>query len=353
MNLKESYQAVLAGEKPERLPLYVANMSDFLQFYYGISACKFVDDADSNVDVTIRFAQEFNIASVAPAAYIFFGCGPETGVKWTFTGDSLPGFSGTVINNLDDLEKFKIPTKATGYFKTYIEVLSQLNEKIGNSVFLQSFPLGPFAIACFMRGIENAILDPLKNLPFYKKCMAKFVEHSKFLVEQVLKLELPGNILNEIFLSPDMIGPQYYDQHILPYDEAVSQYFRARNQKIPNAFSIFIGKPGDPKSQKTGKLLFNHFFGTKESLDVIREGMQHNIPGFPAIVTLSGRMMATWQTEEVIEFLKAGIKIIRDEFGKYPAIRLTSLQPANKSAAFKMAETLHAIRDYLSSVKLL
>lgn len=352
MNPKDTYLSVLNGEKPDRLPLYVANMSDFLQFYYGISAREFVDNPDTHVEFTMQCAEEFKFGCVAPVAYILFGCGPEMGVNWRFVGDNLPGFVEAVIKEKKDLEKVKIPSRPSGYFNNYLQILKKLKKKIGKKAYLLSFVLGPFANACFLRGLEETLLDPLIDLPFYQSYMPKCVELSKFLGEHILDIELPVNILNEIFLSPDIINPDYFHQYIAPYDNAVCKHFQKRNQNLPNSYAAFMGDPGDLESQKAGRILFDHYFGTKESLDVIRKGIQYAIPGYPAIITLSGRMMATWPKSDIIDFLEEGLNLLVREKKKYPAIRLTSLQPPNKEEAFKMAEKIRTINDFIDSYKL-
>ncbi len=352
MTPKENYQAVLKRKKPERLPIYAANMSDFLQQYYGISARDFVDDPDEHVAVTIKGVEDFGFACVAPVAYILFGAGPEMGVRWRFSGDSLPGPVEGLIKTEADLPKASVPRRPGGYFKNYLEILRKLRELLGDRVYIMGFALGPHSTSVFFRGMEQSLIDPLANPALFQKYMAKCVDLSIFFGTHVLKVGLPNAVLLEVFVSPDLIGPEYYHQHVAPYDEQVVQYFKDRGLSLPNSFGAFMGRAGDKESQKMGRYLYDHFYGSKESLNVVRQAMAHDLQGFPAILTLSGRMMVEWPSNDITEFLKEGLELMVRENHQYPAVRLTSLQPPDRREAFDMADKIRAVREVVDSFPL-
>ena len=352
MKPKENYLAVLSGNKPHRLPIYVANTSDFLQHYYNISAREFVEDPDAHADVTIKGAEDFGFACVAPVAYILLGAGPEMGVKWEFSGDTLPGTVGGLIKTENDLSKIFIPSRPSGYFKNYLKILRKLKKRAGDRICFLGFGLGPHSTAGFLRGMQQSLMDPLIDQRLYKRYMPLCVDLSIFFATHVLDVGLPGTVLLEVFLSPDLIGPDYYHQYIAPYDDQVVTFFNNRGLNLPNSFGPFMGKPGDKESQKVGRYLYDHFFGTKESLEVVRKAIDFDLPGFPPIITLSGRMMVEWSIGEITDFLKEGLDFIVDKNHRYPAIRLTSLQPPNRPAALEMAEKIRAVKEVVDSFRI-
>jgi hypothetical protein len=352
MNLKENYLTVLQGRKPERLPIYVANMSDFLQHYYHISARQFVNDPELHAEVTIKSADEFGFACVAPVAYILFGAGPEMGVDWRFSGNNLPGNIGGIIKDQRDVARIKVPDEPSGYFKNYLEILRLLKDRAGKRIFFLGFAMGPYSTAAFLRGIQESLTDPLIDQVLFRNYMDRCVELSIFFGTQVLEVGLPGTVLLEIFLSPDLIQPDYYHKHIAGYIDRVVSHFQARGISLPNALGPFMGRPWNRESQRLGRLMYDHFYGSKESLDVVRQALQYALPGFPAIITLSGRMMVEWPIHDITDFLSQGLDIVVHENRRYPSVRLTSLQPPDRPAALIMADKIRAVVETVNSCQL-
>jgi hypothetical protein len=60
-------------------------------------------------------------------------------------------------------------------------------------------------------------------------------------------------------------------------------------------------------------------------------------------------MMAVWPADDVIAYVRKGLKLFIDEHGLFPTLRLTSLQPPNPESARLMAEKIHRINDVLDA----
>ena len=353
MTPKENYIAVFKGEKPDQIPIYGTNLIEFLHFYYDVPLKVLLDDPDIHVDVTARSVQEFGFDCVVPATgFVFFGCGPEIGVHWEFMDDNLPGTVGGLINSEDDLSKITVPSSPSGYFFNYIQTLSKLNKQIGDTVFVLGLILGPFSTACFLRGMENAILDPLVNNEFYKKYMQLSVDFSLYFGKQILGVGLPACSLLEIFVSPDLIGSEYYHKHVASYDNHVCSHFEKAGFTVPNTYSPFMGKPEDKESQRVGRDMYDYFWGTKESIEVISRAIKHSIPGYPGIISMSGKMLVNWSADDIMDFLKEALKLLVEENQMYPAIRLASLQTASREEAQDVAEKVKMIIDIAHSYPL-
>ncbi len=353
MTPKENYMAVSRGEKPDQIPIYATNMIEFLHFYYDVPIRTLLDDPDIHVDVTARSVQEFGFDCVVPGiAFILFGCGPEIGVEWEFLGHNLPGTIGGLINSEDDISKITIPSSPSGYFFNYIQILSKLNKRIGDTVFVLGFVLGPFSTACFLRGIENTMLDAVDNVELFKKYIPLCVDFSIHFGKHVLEVGLPTCPLLEIFVSPDLIGSEYYHKNVAPYDNQVCSHFEKAGLTVPNTYSPFMGNPGDKESQRVGRDMYDYFWGTKESIEVIRRAIKHSIPGYPGIISMSGRMLVEWSADDIMDFLKEALNLLVKENQMYPAIRLASLQTASREETQDVAEKLKMIIDIAHSYPL-
>ena len=343
MNPKERYLASAMGQKPDKPPVYVGSYDAFLRHYYGMTARQFTDDPEANAEYTTRFLDEFSICGTIPAVtYIMFGCGPETGVKWEFAADNAPAAVEGPIKTMEDLEHWQVPTEPSGYFKLHLDTIKLINEKVGSRVFLMGLSAAPHTNAGFLRGVEQSLLDAMKNPDFYDALMNKCVQHSIYIREQVLKIGLPTVTFFDIFVTPQMMSPDFYHMHVAPYNKKVIDYFAPKGDVVIDTMAPFMGKKGDLASQKQGRFFFDYLFGTKESLDVIK-AIAPNVPMQSIYVTLSGRMMNTWPVDKTLDFLKQGLDYVVG-LGKYPQIQLVSIDTMDKEAAQLCAEKLRRIQ---------
>ena len=115
---------------------------------------------------------------------------------------------------------------------------------------------------------------------------------------------------------------------------------------IPNSNAAFMGEPGKHQSYQDGKSIYEYYFGTRESLDVIRAASRFMLPGFPRLVSLSGNALVHWSLDEILDFLRGGLDFFVKERKEYPSIFLASLQSEDTEHAPYVAEKLRAIADF-------
>ena len=104
-----------------------------------------------------------------------------------------------------------------------------------------------------------------------------------------------------------------------------------------------------PQSQRDGGLIYDYYFGTRESIEAIKDASKYMMPGFPRFVSLSGNALATWPLDRILAFLKAGLDYFIIERKEYPCIFLASIQAENNAKAFDVAQKLKAIDQFRSS----
>jgi hypothetical protein len=345
MNGKNSYAAVLNGERPSKIPIRVANYNMFVCHYYGITIQEYLDDPAMNARVVVKFLKEFRVDSIkAGIGYIFYGCGPEMGPTWHFPESEFPVCVKGIIDEPGDLAKIAIPAFPTGYFKKFLEINRRVRDLVGKEVFLGVSVLGPFSAMCFLRGYEQLLMDMVLDLTFFTELMKKGEEVSIYIGRHCHELELPWINLMEIFLIPGIINPTFYHEHIAPHDEAVRNFFLPLS--LPNSNGAFMGFPGGAENLREGKLLYDYYFGNLESLEVVRTASKYALPGYPRLVTLSGRALVTWPIDRILAFLKDGLDYFIRERGEYAAINLASVQAATLQEAEGIAEKLKALMQF-------
>ena len=351
MTPRERVAATISGKKPDKLPIMVANSNTFICQHYGISVEDFLTKPDLCAGGNIRFIEEFEIDyCLTVNGYILYGCGPELGVGWQFVENNFPGFVETPIKSEADVDKISVPSEPSGYFKHYIDVIKRVNDAIGETYHLSVSILGPFAVACFLRGIEDALVDTIMNPDFFKAYMERCTELSAYFGKNILSTGLRSPILNEIFLSPEMIRPDTYHSLIAPYDLEVQR--RLGPENAPNSLAAFMGKPHDRESQKGGASLYRAFYGVGESLDAIKAAMQYRLPGFPFPASISGRALNSWDSREIIAFLKEALDFLIHEEGLYPSITLISVQAESEENASDIADKINEIKAFRDTYEL-
>ena len=337
------------GEKPDKLPLIVINSNTFTCLHYGITIEEYISDSHKCADVHIRFIQDFGIdCAMVAAAYIFYGTGPEIGVQWEFTDGNFPGAVKGFVESEKNLSGLQVPSKPSGYFKTYLETIKLVNQALGDTHYLTANLIGPFTVACFLRGIEHTLIDTLMNPDLFEKLMKFSTGFSVYVGEAMRDIAgLRNPVLNEIFLAPEMIRPDVYHEQIAPYDIEVQK--RLGPIPPPNSFA-FMGKPGDRQSQKIAVSLNQAFFGVGESIEAIKDATRGSKPaGYPFPVGVSGRALSSWGIDRILSFLKEAIDFLISEKGIYPSINLPSVQTDTPKKTEEMVNKLNAVNEFRNS----
>jgi len=343
MTPRERVALATRGQKPDKLPIMVANSNTFICQYYGMSVEEFLTDPQLCTEGNIKFTREFAVDyNLCVNGYILYGCGPELGVEWKFVGDNFPGFVNGPLKSEEDLSRIEVPSEPSGYFKQYLEVMRRLNQAIGQEYHLSVSILGPFAVACFLRGIEEALKDTLVNRDFARKYLKVCTDLSVYFGKQILATGLGNPILNEIFLTPQMIRPDVFHELIAPFDQEVQR--RLEPGKAPNSLAAFMGQPHDPESQKGGASLYKAFFGVGESIESIKAAINFRLPGMPFPASISGRALNSWSSREIVDYLKEALDFLVKGQGLYPSITLVSVQAESRENALDIAEKMNAVK---------
>ena len=351
MTPRERVAKALKGEKPDKLPIMVANSNTFICQYYGMTVREFLMDADLSTKGNIRFTEEFEIDyNLCVNGYILYGCGPELGCEWKYAGTDFPGFIKGPMQKKEDLERIKVPSKPSGYFAHYLEVIRRVNSALGDRHHISVSILGPFAVACFLRGIQEALLDTIEDSEFFHQYMKKCTDFSVYFGKQILATGIKNPILNEIFLTPEMIRPDTYHELIAPYDCLVQDSLGPKN--APNSLAAFMGRQNDTESQKAGRKLYKAFFSGVDSLEQLKKIMTHRLPGMPFPASISGIFLDSKPDEEILDYLHSILDYLVKDLGLYPSILLVSVQAESPEKAGIIARKIKKIQALRDNYKL-
>lgn len=351
MSPNERINKILCQERPDRLPVMLGPTNEFVCHYYDITPEEYCSNAGACSTAFIRLFRDFGVDSavIAPG-YIFYGCGPEMGVDWQFADGYFPGFRKGPIDSEKDIDKIIVPKEPLGYFKNYLEALYRVRNELKDQYHCVANILGPFGIACFLRGVENTLLDTMMNPNFFNAYMQKSTDLCIFFGKKIIETGIPNTILNEIFLTPQMMRPDMYHKMVRPFDEKAQANLGEKN--TPNVMGSFMGKYNDKASQDGGKLLYNSFFGLDITIETLENAIEFNLPGRPFPLCISGQIFDEWETGNILSFFKEALNFLVQKKGFYPAINIASMMAHSKKDAADKAEKLNSIIGFVQSYKL-
>lgn len=351
MNSIERFNCLLSQKRPDKIPIRLGNYNVFMTHYYRMSIRDYLENPSLNADLFVQMVEEFEFDSIKPGlGYILYGCGPEMGPTWEFPDDNFPAATRGVIDGAEDIDRVDIPAEPEGYFKNFLDINRRVKAAIGHKTHLGVSILGPFSSVAFLRGYDRLLMDMILDPALFTRLMKKGEAVSTYIGRHCMALKLHWTNLLEIFLIPGMINPQAYHRLIAPHCATVCR--NLSDPPIPNSMAAFMGQPENPESYHDGKTIYEYYFGTQESMEIIRSASRNMLPGFPRLVSLSGNALVHWTISEILSFLQKGLDYFTKERGEYPSIFLPSLQSESPAQAPEVAEKLRAIADFRNAYDL-
>jgi len=161
---------------PDRIPVY-AQIHEFTLNELGIPAKTFYTTPEILTPATLEITERYGI-DVGIVDYDVYNIEAEgLGQKVIYFADHVPDVDRRVplITGPDDLHKIKTPDFDTvGRFAKIIEIQSLYVKLTGLQPALQF--CAPFSLAANIRGVENLIMDMLRNPEFSRGLFDAIVE---------------------------------------------------------------------------------------------------------------------------------------------------------------------------------
>jgi len=90
------------------------------------------------------------------------------------------------------------------------------------------------------------------------------------------------------------------------------------------------------------KLPFNRIISSSRQpfpLEVI-------VPGFPHLVSISGKALVNWSIDQILDYLRNGLNHFKNERGVIPSIFIASVQASNHELAINIAKKIRSIHRF-------
>ena len=160
--------------------------------------------------------------------------GSMMGLPWHFDGTGYPRFDydHPPIEKPEDLNDAEMPNFYTsGLMPLILRMYEEMNELLDDD-FLAKFPdwlMGPFGVACEMRGFSNFLLDLMLEPKFAAELLTFVAESRKRWTKQrdeYLGLPSPsrGTMGNDDVACPTL-SPKIYANQILPFERDLHDFY--------------------------------------------------------------------------------------------------------------------------------
>ncbi|KUO53345.1 MAG: hypothetical protein APF76_08880 [Desulfitibacter sp. BRH_c19] len=231
---RERVSKAIKLEKPDVVPVapYMGNYGARLA---GVPISKYCTDGEKMAEAQYTawtiLGQDMLVVQ-SDNYYIAEGFGITIDLEY----DSTPTLKKPVINELEDINKLKVPNPLSdGRMPVYLKAISILAKKMQDKVTIRGTGTGPFSLASHLMGTERFLMElaMTKHDPDGKsaKLLRKLMQLTTEALTEFAKAEIDAGAhivqAGDSLASIDVISPKMYEEWAFPYEK---QFFQEINQ---------------------------------------------------------------------------------------------------------------------------
>lgn len=226
MNSKERIEALLKGEKIDRIPAVPLIFNHGARII-GEPVSKFNSDVDTMVKGNIaayrKYGSDLIIIFTTTATLA-----ESMGTKLKFPYDDVPHVEVPIVQEEKNIDLIKIPDPyIDGRLPIYLEAAKRIKEEVGDEVNLSVAVAGPFTNAAHLRGTERFILDTYKNKKLVDNLLKQSIKAAKVFIDELAKLDAIPLIVEPV-ASTNLISPKQFKEFALPYLQEMVSYIHSK-----------------------------------------------------------------------------------------------------------------------------
>lgn len=231
MTSHERYQAVMARQIPDRVPVEMHNFLVTARLMGVTNYADFFRDgeamAEGQIQAWKRFGHDILCLENGTAA-LAQACGVEV----IYQKSSAPVATRPAIHSLDEVDKLTVPDPFTNpILSELLKCTRIVAQEIGDqAVIMGRGDQGPFSLACEIRGMEPFMMDlatceqPEKIHRLLEYCLEVSERYCAAQIEVGAHLTSIGDSPS----GPDMLSPRMYRKWAQPYVQRLAEHLRAR-----------------------------------------------------------------------------------------------------------------------------
>lgn len=233
--------------KPDVVPVapYMGNYGARLG---GVSLSVYCQDGEKMAEAQYtaweKLGQDVVVAQ-SDNYYIAQGFGMEV----DFHHDSTPTFKKPAINELEDINKLKVPNPLTdGRMPVYLKAINLLSKKLKEKVAIRGTGTGPFSLASHLMGTERFLLELAYAQRDPEGERAKLLRLLMDMTTEALirfakaQLEAGADLVQagDSLASIDVISPKMYEQWAYPYEKRFFNEIKEHMKKYDGSAILHI-----------------------------------------------------------------------------------------------------------------
>jgi MtaA/CmuA family methyltransferase len=217
MNSRDRFQAVLAGETPDTVPIIPV-----LDGYYAPRVIgRANDDCWLNGDCLAEAlsAALCNFGYDGAVAEMGLGSNPNVlGCPLEVKGNEVPLVVETVVNSREDLEKIVVPDP---WADGKMEPVKKLVEAVGTDSVVLGTVRSPFEYAATVRGLVEFMTDFYRDPQLVRDLIAACRPATLAVGSALAVAGVDALVIKDSFASSSMISPAHYQEFVFPSEAEV------------------------------------------------------------------------------------------------------------------------------------
>jgi uroporphyrinogen-III decarboxylase len=220
MNGYERLMAMIEGEAVDRVPLMPITMM-FAGDLAGIPYGEYTADYRKLVEAQILTAERFGfdyVSCISDPAREAADCG----AKVQFYENQPPAIDEThaLLADKKVLASLKAPDPlGGGRMHDRVQAAALFKERVGGQLLIEGWIEGPCAEAADLRGINSLMVDFFDDPPFVRD-LFEFIVGMELAFAKA-QIEAGADILGMGDAAASLVGPQIYEQFVLPYERRI------------------------------------------------------------------------------------------------------------------------------------
>ena len=225
MNGRQRTLAVLEGRTADRLPLMPITMM-FAGDQIGAEYGKYAADYRVLVDAQTHTAEKFDfdyVSCISDPTREAADCGAA--IQYFDNQPPAVDETAALLADKQTLAALKIPDPLAGRMHDRVRAAALFKKRVGDEKLIEGWIEGPCAEAADLRGINTLMIDFFDDPGFVRELFDFAIEMElRFARAQV---EAGVDIMGVGDAAASLVGPQIYEEFVLPYEKKMVDGLRA------------------------------------------------------------------------------------------------------------------------------
>ena len=218
MNSRERIQAVMAGQKPDRTPIFPKIAFSNVLARPGMRVIDYMTDPACMAEACLAARDLFGWDGVALHTDIASE-GMALGSVYNRPENSPAELRKPLLSSLEEYEKVKTPDPwATEPMRTVLAAVKLVRERAGSEVYIAAWTNGPLNVASQVLAIDELLIGLLTEPELVHCLLRKCVDVAMVYARELVAAGADAVAFGHATASATMLSRDHYREFALPYE---------------------------------------------------------------------------------------------------------------------------------------